>query len=221
MNYSKNPKSLYNFTKNTVKTFTKKYSFQVETPCSPTVFLVRHLNIYGVITIEKSSTVPFRIFALNFLFDKDTCFEHLYSYTFQKRFNFPKPLAFLSAKSCSFYLPKLCRSANCIPVFRSDVKSFETLKQGVNALLNGENLLIFPDINYSNELNGSNGIYKGFLYLEKLYFSKTNRHLNFVTLKIDEKNKKIIQTNEISFCDNVDFKSQVSVISQKIVDGIF
>ena len=105
-------------------------------------------------------------------------------YTFLQRCGLPRPIAWLAARLSAFFAPKILRALNAIPVYRNGAQSMVTLRESVRALLGGDSILLFPDVNYTSE-NGEIGeLYRGFLLLERMYCAKTGRHLPFVPIAV-------------------------------------
>ena len=142
------------------------------------------------------------------------CFEHTYGYTFTERGGKAKPIAWILARLSAFFAPKIVRSMRSIPVYRNSAKSMSTIRDSIQALLNGESLLIFPDVNYT-QADGSVGeIYRGFLILERMYMAKTGKHLEFVTMSMHPKDRIEIG-NSVMFEDG-DYAAQVETVAAKI-----
>mgnify|MGYP003288926567 CR=1 FL=1 len=197
---------LFRFCKFLCRTFSKKYAFNVKTPTEPCVYLCRHLNLHGAIAINKSSRFDFQTYVLSVFTKQKTCFKQFYNYTFSKRINKSKFIAFLPALFAGFWVPLICKSGKTIPVYRNNAESVKTIKNSLKSLMDGKNLLIFPDVDYAQTTKEEKReIYSGFLCVEKLYYKKTGRHVKFISLVIDEKNKSINELDAISFSGKVPF----------------
>lgn len=212
----------FRFCKFLSKNFSKKYAFNVKTPTEPCVYLCRHLNLHGAIAVNKSSNFDFQTYVLNVFTKPKSCFKQFYNYTFSKKINKSKFKAFFPSLLASFWVPLLCKSGKTIPVYRNNAQSFKTIKTSLNSLLDGKNLLIFPDVDYTETSREEKSeIYSGFLCIEKLYFKKTGKHVKFIPLIIDEKNNAINELKAISFTGDVPFEKEMQTISSKIAEGIF
>ena len=212
----------FNLCKTLYKTFTTKYSFNVKTPTEPCVYICRHLNLHGALTVNKCANFDLQTFVLHVFTNQKSCFKQFYNYTFSKRCNKSKFFALLPSFFASLFVPLICTKEQTILVYRNDAEAFKTIKASLDALKNGRCLLIFPDVDYTNACqNEEHKIYSGFLCLEKLYFKTTGRHLKFVPLTIDDKLKTVNEKSAISFFGNMPFDKETIIVAKKITDAIF
>ena len=104
-----------------------------------------------------------------------------------------KPFAAAAAYVSSRFIPKLAKSMRVIPVYRKSIKGLnKTINISVEALCNNENLLIFPDIDYTSDSESMGEMYTGFISLDRFYFMVTGRHVDFIPVRTDMKTKQII-----------------------------
>ncbi len=212
----------FRFCKTIYRTFTLKYAFNVSTPTEPCVYLCRHLNLHGALTVNKCSTFDFQTFVLHVFTNQKSCFNQFYNYTFSKRRNRSKIFAFLPSLIASLIVPPICSPKQTVPVYRNDAEAFKTIKASLDALKSGRSLLIFPDVDYTNVASSEKHvIYNGFLCLEKLYYKTTGRHLKFIPLTIDENSKTVNEKIAISFNADIPFEKEMPLVSKKIADAIF
>lgn len=94
--------------------------------------------------------------------EEKACFSHTYHYTFLERCKLPRPIAWIAARASAFFAPKMVRSLRAIAVYRNGAKSMLTLRESIKALLAGESILLFPDVDYTSENGGVGELYKGF-----------------------------------------------------------
>lgn len=182
---------------------------QKENLNEPIVFVSHHQNMMGPIRVLVNHRKFVRTWALSTFFDQKECFDHYIDYTLTKRFGIPKILAKLGAWPFSFYVEKLMKSGHFIPVYRQSRKVVSTIKESIAALTAGEDILIFPDIDYSDSSEEIGAIYNGFLSLEKHYYRKTNKHLSFVPVYADE------QTEELKIGKAIRFKGGSAFIDER------
>ena len=89
-------------------------------------------------------------------------------------------------------------NANTIPVYR-DVRILTTLRTTMNRLVEGANVVIFPE--YDEKFN--NILYQfqeGFVDVARLYYKKTGKELCFVPMYIAPKLKQMHIGKPIRFC---------------------
>jgi hypothetical protein len=100
------------------------------------------------------------------------------------------------------------KSMGAIPVFRGSKAIVDTLRLSVKALLEGQNLLLCPDIEYKDRGANIGEIYDGFLNLEKYYSRKTGRHLPFIPLHVSDRSGCITEGNAIYFDASENFQQE-------------
>ena len=173
-----------------VRLFTKKRKVEGELPKGACVFLCRHRDEDGVIGSFTSLKTVLRPWVLNTFVDYDTCKKHLKEYTLREKWGKGSFMSNLIAPVMSFGLTSLIRSARAIPVYRGEEarKSIVTIKSSVRALEEGDQLLVFPDVDYASDDAQSGGeIYKGFVSVDKLYFRRNGEHIKFVPVYMTKK----------------------------------
>ncbi len=209
--YIKNCRRLANF-------FTPraKYKAELTDYGEPVVYVCRHLNLHGPLTVVRSFKKDVHVMVLNVFFTEKDAKNHYYNVTFKNNRN-KKLLAFVAGGM----VPKMVNSGKFIPVYRGDdSRLFSTVKKSFDCLSSGEDIAVFPDKNYKAKYGEPSDIYPGFLTLEKLYFKKYGKHLKFVPLVIDDKNRKIIEKPPVLFSDEVDFKTELEIVKQRLITAI-
>ncbi|HIV27632.1 MAG TPA: hypothetical protein IAA64_06655 [Candidatus Ornithocaccomicrobium faecavium] len=126
----------------------------------------------------------------------------------------PRPIAWIAARASAFFAPKMVRSLRAIAVYRNGAKSMLTLRESIKALLAGESILLFPDVDYTSENGGVGELYKGFLLLERMYCAKTGKHLPFVPIVVKPR-KRIAIGQPVFFADG-DPEAQMEGVIQEL-----
>ena len=200
-----------------VKLFTKKRKVVGELAPSPCVYLCRHRAADGVIGAFTSLKTVLRPWTLHIFTRYDAALKHLKEYTFPEKSGKSKAFTAVFAPVCALGLSSLVRSARAIPVYRGAEarRAITTIKNSVRALEEGDNLLVFPDVDYANADSKTEGeVYKGFVAVDKLYFRRKGERVKFVPVYIDE--KKVVIHSPIRFGDEAEDRTV-----QKIVEGIY
>ena len=83
-----------------------------------------------------------------------------------------------------------------------------TFQQSMVALIDGESLLISPDVDYDSEDPDMGEMHEGFLDLEKFYWKQTGQHLAFIPLFINDTEHCIYAGQAMYFQDDHDFKHE-------------
>ncbi len=206
------------FTRRVLRLFAKKYdASEVTYQGEGCVLICRHLNMHGCYTAVRSLDFDAHILAYHVFFSYKDAFRQYSTITFAKngRTLGSKIKAFFPA----IFVPKLLKSAKAIPVYRGGAASFKTIKMATDSLLKGENVILFPDMDYKASQEQESEIYKGFLWIEKYYYKACKQHIKFVPLTIDDERRKISAQPPISFADG-DFKAQMEEIAAQIKAGI-
>lgn len=215
-NYSRLVKSL-RFISNK---FGRKYNIvNKEILTEPAVYVCRHMNMHGPwITLSRIKLL-FHPWILSTLCNKKDCYNHYVQYTFTKRYHIPYIISKIIAKPSAFFVEKLCKGLQAIPVYR-DRNSFKTFIKSRNILLKDENIIIFPDVDYKNK--GEVGeLYKGFLLIEKFYYHKLHKHVPFVPISIKKNTVCIGEPIYFNnYIDNEKFMEECDDVINKILQYI-
>lgn len=193
-----------------------KYKNKPKVYDEPVVYVCRHLNMHGSLTVARSFKKDVHIFVLHNFFTKEEAYQHFLNNSFKDK----KNKKFL-ANFAGTFVPKIINSGKFIPVYRGDDKrSFLTIKTAFEYLNKGQSLAVFPDKTYKAKYGEPSDIYSGFIILEKMYYKKFKQHLKFVPLVLDDKNRTIIEKSPIMFSDEPSFDEQFEKIKQEIINQI-
>jgi hypothetical protein len=165
--------------------------------------------------------VPVHSWSLALFFDRKELRDHFARYTFGERFGWPKPLANLAGAICCGPVSAMIKSMGAIRVYRkaNPALARKTFQESIGALTRQENLIIYPDVRYDSDEEQIGEMYKGFLLLERLYYSKTNEHLPFVPLHYSPRSREIRMGAAIRFPDG-DFHDNMDAVYHEIRDAI-
>lgn len=176
----------------------------------PVVYVSHHQNLKGPYYIHLWMTEYYfmRTWVFGNLYYQEACYDHYVNYTFTERYGWPEWLAKAVAYPASYYVSALMKSGRGIPVYRKSRKIINTFKETAEAMEKGEDILIFPDVDYSSDEDEVSDIYQGFLNIEKYYYRNTGRHVNFVPLLAVEDSRKIVNGPPVRFEEGIDFIDQ-------------
>jgi len=192
-----------------IRIFTKHYQIcNSENLVTPAVYVVHHQNLRGPIISMAWLDIPIRPWVLSVFCNQRACLKHYYNYTFTKRFDMTSVIAAVIAFPLSFLVSATMKSMQAIPVFRSTKDIMKTFDQSISALVNGQNLLISPDIDYTDKSSKMGDIYKGFLNLDKYYKKQTGKHIVFIPMRIDNEKHCISIGKKIYLNDGDNFKAE-------------
>jgi len=211
---------LFRFSKKIFNTFVPKYkSFVIPDDNKPSVYVCRHLNLHGPIKVAQSLDFDTHFFVLNCFTTFKKCYRQYSDYTFTERHArkgisafFGKVRAFFAAA----YVAPLVRSSKPIPVYRGGSDSLVTFRCAMEYLSAGENVIVFPDVEYTADSNTASEIYSGFLFIDKLYYRKHGKHLTFRVLDINDEKQTITESGAVTFMGGIDFSEEQTTVAESI-----
>ncbi|WP_277631529.1 hypothetical protein [Atopococcus tabaci] len=208
---------LFKFTRGVVRLAVPRYqAASLPESEEPIVYVAHHQNMKGPVTVLAWLTQPVRTWVFSVFLDQKECFNHYMDYTFTQRFGWPRALAKLVVWPLSFFITDLMKSGKAIPVYRKSKKVMHTMKLSVEALQKGENILVFPDVDYQSDSEEVGEIYEGFLFVEKYYHRKTGKHVAFVPLYADSHTQTIRAGEIIRFKEEASFVEQRAEVAEQI-----
>ncbi|MBQ9992542.1 MAG: hypothetical protein IJP33_03840 [Firmicutes bacterium] len=177
-----------------LRAFSHKYKCKIKAPEEPVIYVCRHLNTHGPYTVFKNLDFSLHSMALNIFFDKEVCSNHYLNFTFSAKRG-KKPTAFIKviAKMSASIVVNVVQSLQAFPTYRDSTQSFKSFRYGMEFLMKGESLIVFPDIEYTNDYDKPSDIYTGFLYFGEMYYKKTGKPLKFIPVLIDDEKYEIIE----------------------------
>ncbi len=159
----------------------------------PVVFVANHEKNYGPSVMQLFFPIQYRPWIIYNMLAVDVCQPYVQETFFEERLGWPIWLSKVFSKALAAPLVRLMHTTNPIPVYRERPdRIVETFRQSIQALENGDNLLIFPENpnagDYSTEVKQ---FFEGFLFLAKLYYRKTERSLLFCPVSINPKSHTV------------------------------
>ncbi len=200
--------------------FHKKYqSFVIPDEKEPVVYVSRHLNMRGCNRILQNVSFDFHVLCMHEFFNFKSCYKHYSTYTFTEKLGkkgIGKFFGKIKAFFCALAVVPGMHSAKAVPVYRGGNDSVITFRKAMRCLAKRENVLVFPDINYTSDKQNDCDIYTGFLYLDKLYYKKFNRHIKFKVLTVNEEKRCVNEVAAITFPDGIDFAEAMPNVASEI-----
>lgn len=190
----------YKFIRGILRLFSRKVTvqdFRVNKE-SPVVYVSHHQNMFGPIGVLTWYPEFLKTWVFSVFLDYKSSYQHYVNYTLTKRFGCHPNLAKFVAAPLALFMATLTKSGRTIPVYRQSRQVLQTMDKTVEALENGISVLIFPDVDYSDNGDEVKEIYDGFLYIEKYYYRKMKQHIPFVPI-IAVKNTNEIRVGEPIF----------------------
>ncbi len=176
--------------------------------CEPAVFIGRHQDLYGPVEIMAWVPLRLRVWALSCFTDRQECYQHFSSYTFHVRKGYPLPVARLIAAVISPFVTMLLHSMGAIPVHRGKREIMDTFRRSVQALSEGESLLVMPERDYTNEDADAGEMYTGFVQLARLYHRTTGKGLHFYPIYPSRLDGALFVEQPVVFNPDNDYRAE-------------
>ena len=193
-----------------------RWSVNVPPPEGPTVYVCSHGNLRGPLATLCWLPFAVRPWVLHVFTEKETCQAQYRDYTFSQRFGMPKAAAAAAAWAVSGYVSALMRSLGAIPVYRGSARIRETFRESVDTLLAGDSVLIFPDVDYTDESGDVGEVYEGFLLLERYWRRASDLPLKFVPLRMDVDGKRITAGKAVCFDRSAQWKMEMQRVKEAL-----
>ncbi len=176
---------LFYFSRFFVRLAIGRWTADVPRPAGPTVYVCSHSDLAGPLTTLCWLPFACRTWVFHVFLDREMCRKQYRNYTFSRRFGMPGPLAEAAAWAASGFVSALMHSMGAIPVYRGTVRIAATFRETTAALQAGENILLFPDVDYTDSSAGIGEVYDGFLLIERFWRRVSDMPLDFVPLRTD------------------------------------
>lgn len=169
---------------------------------NPIVFLGNHAEIYGPIASALCFPVPVRFWVISkMMFDKKDVRAYLYENTFSKKTFLPVFVRKLLAWYLGWLSVNVMNALNAIAVYRdSPVKLRQTLRESVEALGQGENLMIFPEHPDGKYVKGGiSELSPGFVMLAEAWWKKSGKNLRMLPVYANREKRTFTFGQEIQY----------------------
>ncbi|MBR3806136.1 MAG: glycosyltransferase [Clostridia bacterium] len=211
--------AIVRFLRPIAKMFSRKYRCNVIPHTDGAIYICRHLDMHGPYTTLKWLDFNVHPMVLHPFFTKQTCYKQYADYTFTERVGKKKGKFNIKAYIASRFVPALVRSIGAIPVYRGSVECIKTFRQAVKCLEKGQNVIVYPDVEYTADSDKESEIYDGFLYIGRFYKKATGKDLRFIPLYIDEKKKSIEEFDEITVEDTKESRAFAAEYIRAAING--
>lgn len=171
-------------------------------PENPIVFLGNHAEIYGPIASALCFPVQVRFWVISkMMFRKQDVRAYLYENTFSKKTYLPVFVRKLLAWYLGWLSVNVMNALRAIPVYRdSPMKLRQTLRESVEALENGENLMIFPEHPEGKYVKGGiSELSPGFLMLAEAWWKKSGKKLRILPVFANREKRTFTFGDEIQY----------------------
>ena len=171
-------------------------------PDNPIVFLGNHAEIYGPIASALCFPVPVRFWVISkMMFRKKEVRAYLYENTFSKKTYLPVFIRKMLACYLGWLSVNVMNALRAIAVYRdSPMKLRQTLRESVEALSQGENLMIFPEHPEGKYVKGGiSELSPGFLMLAEAWWKKTGKKMRMMPVFANREKRTFTFGEEIVY----------------------
>lgn len=187
---------------------------------NPIVFLCNHGELYGPLVAEGYTPQPARLWVIsNMAVNPDEVTEYLYQNTFCRQKWLPKRLRMPFSRLMGRFSVWGLSQLGGIPVWRDKPALLKrTFRATVDAMLAGDNILIFPENPQAeNEehynLEGVNTFFSGFAMLGQLYWMRTGKRCRFLPVLAHKGTRTITYGEEIVYDPDRPVEEEIARIS--------
>ena len=183
----------------------------------PVVFVCNHYEIFGPFAVALSLPLRYRFWTNSIIIDPTNYIERV-------SVGVRNTLPFLSEngakKLLQFIAPLMKRVVSRfkpVVVYRDHLgKQRKAIAETVDALINGDNIVLFPEIGYPTFSKGSvTEFFRGFALIGEFYRRKTGGNAAFCPIYVDKKHRKL------QFGELVTYgKDAATVECDRIVDNL-
>ncbi len=177
----------------------------------PAVFVANHLGAMGPIAVLASLPVRVYPWVIGDMLDKEKAAAYLVKDFVEPQLHIPPPASHWLAWGISKISVGLLRSAGCIAVWQGE-QLLETYRRSVDLLLDGKNLLIFPEDPHQewDSQARMTPFQKGFARLGEFYYQRSRRALAFVPLAVH------LETYRVRVGEKVVFNPAVNPVNERL-----
>ena len=171
-------------------------------PENPVVFLGNHAEIYGPIASALCFPFQVRFWVIHkMMFNKKDVRAYLYENTFSKKTFLPVFVRRLLAWYLGWLSVNVMNALRAIAVYRdSPMKLRQTIRESVDALNQGENLMIFPEHPEGKYVKGGiSELSPGFLMLAEAWWKKSGKQLRMMPVFANREKRTFTFGNEIVY----------------------
>lgn len=182
------------------------------------VFLCNHSAAHGPAQMTLWFDVPHKTWLINYVIDKKKNANFVFHDFFFGRSKKCKPFWRVLSKIVAVFLRPLLLSSNPIPVYH-DSKIMGTFKESMEALDNGQSLVIFPECptKFSEFICN---LYSGFADIGRMYYAKTGEKIKFYPTYVAHPLNKILVGKPIEYNPEIQPKKQRDEIANYVRDNI-
>lgn len=172
---------------------------------TPGVFICNHVESYAPIAMELYFPLEFRPWVIYDNFYFRLCAAYLEKDFITTELHLHRPFSRWLAVILAPFCILIMNAVEGIPVYRGSKKIAETFSMSIDAIEQGQNLVIFPENKGRKFSDYINDFDEGFIHLAKSYNIKTGRILNFFPVFADKEKRTITVGKPVSISSIDDY----------------
>ena len=190
---------------------------------NPMVFLGNHAEIYGPIASALCFPVPVRFWVISrMMFRKQDVRKYLYENTFSKKTFLPVFIRKMLARILGWLSVNVMNSLRAIAVYRdSPMKLRQTIRESIDALGDGENLMIFPEHPEGKYVKGGvSELSPGFLMLAEAWWKKSGKTLRMMPVYANREKRTFTFGDEIHYIPENGYAAEQERILKEVYEQL-
>lgn len=187
---------------------------------APAIFICNHMASYAPIVMELYFPFKFRPWVIYDIVTPKLGRDYLEMDFVKKELKLPRPFSRWLAAIIAPLCRQVMRAAEAIPVFKGKMQIKETFAESMEAITQGDNLAIFPEIAEIKPSRPCKEIHTGFIHLARLYYEKTGKALHFYPVFIDKGKRTITIGHPVEFSPQNDYRKEKMRIKVYLQDAI-
>ena len=187
---------------------------------APAVFVANHLGSYGPVTVMPYLPFPLYPWVTHEITDLRQCAEYIERDFIYPELRLKPPLSTALSKFIGWICVALMRYMQAIPVYKGSRKVAKSLDMSICYLLDGRDILIFPEIP-NQELNSIIRKFDtGFINIAKEMFREYNIFVQFYPVAVNRDRREIKLGNSIEYDPSNNFSEEKQRIVQELEERI-
>ncbi len=192
----------------------------------PVVYVCNHGFFFGPVAAVLNLPGSFRPWIDSCALNAKECYRDLNRIIGRKFRMFGRRFRHKVVEGIAHRAVIMLNDFNPIPVFKNGSRGVvETLKQSVDALVAGENLLIFPEHPRKNNRNihterrqasHLRTLYNGFAKLGQDFYNRTGETLRFIPVYINKKRRTMSIAPAVAYCVTGDAHSDRMMLAERL-----
>lgn len=187
---------------------------------SPAVYICNHSGAYGPVVMELFFPSNFRPWVIYNVTEKSLCKGHIANEFLKKEVKIKEPFNKWIASIIAPLCIRIMKSVEAIPVYKGKTKIFKTFSMSLESLMQGYDIVIFPEnenIKFSKYISS---FHNGFVHLARQYYREIGEKLNFYPVYANMKTKTITIGKPVTYSAKADFNSEKEYIANYLRNSI-